>query len=188
MGRGVEPNSPFYGRVLASVFRRGPPTAISHVTSALGSATILAGSEAPAHEAERAPSSPAQASIDKYLSQVAKYVPAEIVAAWLFLSTILKTGSVSSALPWVVFFGLVVFCPFYLYRATKGSPPRLRWDHTILGTIAFGVWVFALGGPFTQFVWYSPTIAVIVLVFYSLGVPLVVDPTVSPDSIIQQSP
>jgi hypothetical protein len=46
----------------------------------------------------------------------------------------------------------------------------------ILGTIAFAVWVFALGGPFVLLPWYKANIASLVLMFVTFGFGLIDPP------------
>ena len=119
-----------------------------------------------------APAAAAAASsgdIDTYFDKVVKYIPADVVAAWVAV-----TGLVSSAsgIPrqrtlWVAFaIGLVLTAWWTWKQATAaGRPPPVT--QTIISTGAFAVWVFALGGPF-QHVPGQQVYGSLLLILYTL--------------------
>ena len=93
---------------------------------------------------------------DDYLDRLVKYIPAEVVALYLGATNVvpLKDPSHWTAL-WIIA-GLCAVCtPIYMYVATKeGCKPTL-WSQILISSIAFLVWVFAIGGPFRVFPWYE---------------------------------
>jgi hypothetical protein len=64
----------------------------------------------------------------------------------------------------------------WTWRQTSlpGQPPALT--QTAISTLAFGVWVFALGGPFNFQAWYSPLYGSLLLIAFTLIVPLINPP------------
>jgi hypothetical protein len=126
---------------------------------------------APGAQAAAAASSPA---VDTYFDKVVKYIPADIVGAWVAV-----TGLVSSAggidrqtVLWVAFgIGLILTAWWTLKQtALPGRPPAIT--QAIISTSAFAVWVFALGGPF-QHVPGQPLYGSLLLILYTLVVALI---------------
>ena len=113
---------------------------------------------------------------DPYLTKVVKYIPAEIVAAYVAASRALEAARDQVAygtLVWVVAGALVVLTPIWTLYATReaGRPPAVF--QATAATAAFACWVFALGGPFELMTWYRPVYGTLVLVFATLVIPLV---------------
>ena len=90
---------------------------------------------------------------DSYFDKAVKYIPADIVAAWVAV-----TGLVSSArdvprqtILWVAFgIGLLVTA-LWTWKQAAAPGRRPPVTQAIISTGAFAVWVFALGGPFQHF-------------------------------------
>ncbi len=105
---------------------------------------------------------------DDYLGRLVKYVPAEIIALYLTVAGIIPpdpTGRPRATVLWVVFFGCLVLVPVFTWVATTrhGRPPLTA--QVVISTLAFPIWVFAIGGPFASLAWYQPWIASVVLAF-----------------------
>lgn len=112
---------------------------------------------------------------DPYVTKVVKYIPAEIVAAYVAAWRALEAARDQIAfgtLSWVVAAALLVLTPIWMLYATRepGRPPA-RFQ-AVAATVAFACWVFALGGPFESFGWYRPVYGTLVLVFATLVIPL----------------
>jgi len=112
--------------------------------------------------------------IDTYFDKVVKYIPADIVGAWVAV-----TGLVSSArdvprqtILWVAFgIGLILTAWWTLKQAAAPGRPA-PVTQVIISTGAFAVWVFALGGPF-QFVPGREVYGSLLLILYTLVVALI---------------
>ena len=117
--------------------------------------------------------------LDTYRDKLLKLIPAEIVAAFLALKGVLDAAQNVEGIAiiqWIVFGGLLIFTPLifrYLYKVKDVK------QH-VLTLLAFIIWVFNVGGPFDQF-FLGPDgdilpikgiIASILLVFYTLAVPM----------------
>jgi hypothetical protein len=88
--------------------------------------------------------------LEDYLERVAKFVPAEIIAAYLALRSFAPDPSSTDAWPaWIelgVYALLVVITPLYLHKL-GGNVARKR-EQLALSTLAFVVWSYGIGGPF----------------------------------------
>jgi hypothetical protein len=118
------------------------------------------------------------ASIDGYFDKVVKYVPADIVAAWIAADALIRGSSnvPKTALMWVAFgVGLVLTAPWIL-RQTRLANAPLAVRQAVISTIAFALWVFAIGGPFATLHFYHPVYGGLLLIFFSLTVGLVNEP------------
>jgi hypothetical protein len=127
-----------------------------------------------ARPAAQAAPATAAAPVDTYFDKVVKYIPADIVGAWVAV-----TGLVSSAsgvpretILWVAFAAGLLLTAWWTLRqaALPGRPPAVT--QAIISTGAFAVWVFALGGPF-QGIPGQPLYGSLLLVLYTLVVALI---------------
>jgi hypothetical protein len=94
---------------------------------------------------------------DDTITQILKYIPAEIVAAFLTIDGIFQSAlkPPSLTIQWAIFFLLLICTPIYLWRVTNDENLNAAKGQMIVGTLAFFIWVFAIGGPFTSFEWYT---------------------------------
>lgn len=114
--------------------------------------------------------SPKDTEADPYLSRLLKYIPAEVVAVYLTLEGIVKASQ--AILPeqrflWGIFLFCLVATPIYLYKVMH----VWRRGQLIVSTLAFGVWVFAIGGPF-DFITWRPPVGSLAIVVFTFLVPL----------------
>lgn len=117
---------------------------------------------------------------DNYIEQVLKYIPSEIVAAYLFLEGILKSSTKTTELFfWIVFFFMLVVTPFYIWALTSekdentGKTRKPAWDQIIISFFSFAVWVFAIGGPFASLPWYDSIYGSTLLVLFTFMPPII---------------
>lgn len=94
--------------------------------------------------------SPGNERLQDYLERVAKYVPVEMTAVYMFVRSLVPAQSADGALPPVVelaIFGvLLVLNALYMWRLGKGVPRRGL--QVAISCISFVVWAYAIGGPF----------------------------------------
>lgn len=112
---------------------------------------------------------------DGYLDRVAKYIPAEIAAAYLTLQNVVALGTSDSdgmRAVWlaIVFVGLEVVNVFYLRARASNGAVRDPWWITqyVISGVAFAAWVYALQVLPTSLGIFSPILAAILLVFVTL--------------------
>ena len=111
---------------------------------------------------------------DSYFDKAVKYIPADIVAAWVAV-----TGLVSSArdvprqtILWVAFGIGLLLTAWWTWKQAAAPGRRPPVTQAIISTGAFAVWVFALGGPF-QHVPGQPVYGSLLLILYTLVVALI---------------
>lgn len=125
----------------------------------------------------RAFSGDSNQSVKDYFDRVARYVPAEILAAYLTLvpivtATTKDTPGLQRGLLALVLFGLGLFNIPYLLHAAEAGQPKVK--HIIASTFAYAAWTYSIGGFWTQLGLYHEAVAAILIVFVSLGSGLIV--------------
>ena len=115
---------------------------------------------------------------DDYLSRVLKYIPSEIVMAYITIEGVLRTSynpavwaerQMLLKLSLGVAATLTITTPLWLYRVMRVR----RGTQILLSTLSVPVWLFAMGGPFVLLDWYEPAFGAIVLPLYTLIVPII---------------
>lgn len=118
--------------------------------------------------------------VDSYLERLRKYIPTEILGAYILLSAQISENSETgvwneNTLLAIVFLGCLILTPIYKYfQLNDGVIAEKPWKQIIVSTGAFVVWVFYLGDWFKKLLGdnYSQLLALIILVFYTLIIPL----------------
>jgi hypothetical protein len=109
------------------------------------------------------------ADVDRYLDRVVKYVPADIVAAWLTVIALLPASpSRPPAVLWVVLATMVALTPVWIVRVTRRPADGPAWTQALVSTAAFVVWVFATGRPFSDLSFYDPAYGGLALILFTL--------------------
>ena len=117
---------------------------------------------------------------DDFLGRVVKYIPAEIIGLYLSArgfasqdsSDSVRVVAVIAILAWIL-------VPVYFWVATTRNQQKPLLIQILLATIAFPVWVFAIGGPPVSAIgWYQhhQSISSIVLIFVTFVFGLISPP------------
>ncbi len=126
--------------------------------------------------ARRAPEGEEAPSEDSYVTKLIKYIPAEIVAAYLTLSGIIATAETVPQVPtlWVVAGSLLVFTFLWVLFGTRdrslGLPPP--YYQAIVSSIAFAVWVMVISGDTLLEHCWLPLYGSLLLIGVTLLIPL----------------
>lgn len=114
-----------------------------------------------------------------YFEKLLKFIPGELVAAYLALDGVLREALIPNPVwaYWIVFASLLILTPLYvIYRPTHNElADHSERFHAWAATVAFAVWVFALGGPFA-ITWpalYHPVYGSLLLIVTTLALPVV---------------
>jgi hypothetical protein len=105
---------------------------------------------------------------ENYLTRVAKYVPTEVIAAYIFINGLLLSDA-ARALPNMFWWHFVVFTlcwiltPIYLYRQAAKNAPKLL--QLLISTLAFPAWAYAVKGGVFAGAYNSIAASVIVAMF-----------------------
>lgn len=115
--------------------------------------------------------------VDTYFDKIIKYIPADILGAWVAVNGLIEGAGETVARNtslWIAFIIGTVITALWTYKQTKHprKPPAIT--QIAISTGAFIVWVYASGGPFesANFL-YNPTYGSMLLIFYTLLVALV---------------
>jgi hypothetical protein len=111
----------------------------------------------------------------KYKDRLLKLIPSEIVAAYIVLAGIIPIASAKWGLL-IVSVVLLILVPLYLWRIQDVK----RLVQIVVTTISFVVWIYSIGGPFLYWGIYEKWIASVVLILWTLIVPIVVNPKTQP--------
>lgn len=109
---------------------------------------------------------------DDYSTRLLKYIPAEVVAVYVFVEGIIRQSADAPSIQtllWIVFGFIFILTPFYLWRVQKVQ----KWVQLLVSTIAFAVWVFSMGGPFASLIWYKPIYGAVLLPLFTFAVGII---------------
>ena len=113
--------------------------------------------------------------VDGYFDKLIKYIPTEIVGAWIAVIGLIKSNSdlPANTILWVLFVVFVGLTVLYIGKQTAepNKPPATM--QIAISTGAFIVWVFALGEPFSGLAFYKPVYGSLALVLYNVIIPLI---------------
>ena len=116
--------------------------------------------------------------LDGFFERVLKYIPAEIVGAWIAVTGLVESasGNVSEeTVLWLAFAFGVLITPLWIWQQTEEPGRRPAITQMLLATLAFVVWVFAVGQPFElSFNWYDPLLGSLVLIGFTLASGLII--------------
>jgi len=107
------------------------------------------------------------ATADSYFDRLFKYIPAELVAGYIFAAGVVKQITEQKEMILLQWFLFAVFClltPLYLYKVQKVR----KLSQLAISLLSFTVWVFALGGPFSTTLWYDPLYGYILLPVFTI--------------------
>jgi len=119
---------------------------------------------------------------NRYADVLVKLIPTEIIGAYMVIA-----GFISPGLPgarWIALSAslvLLVIIPFYL-RMILDVQRRDQWIFT---SVSFVVWVYWMGGPFQLWGIHIPQIASIILVLWTLLIPLVNRPKIVRGQVVR---
>ena len=104
------------------------------------------------------------------LERVAKYIPSEILAAYMFFNNIIV---IEPDHVWrlayfsLAFFFCLIMTPLYLGKMAEPGDPKLYQQ--VVSTLAFVLWAYALGvGFFVEWGVYVPILAAILIGMFSV--------------------
>ena len=112
------------------------------------------------------------ATHDGYFDRLFKYIPAELVAGYIFVLGVVQQLTDAGEIrifQWLLFIIFCILTPLYLWRVQK----VLKVQQHIISLLSFIVWVFALGGPFALSGWYNPLYGAILLPVFTLIVAII---------------
>ena len=119
--------------------------------------------------------------LDGYFDRVIKYIPADVVGAWIAVTGIIKsvaaTDEHAPRVLWTAFAIGVIATGLWTWRQTSAPPQPTAVTQIIVAIGAFVIWVIALGGPFATLAGYQDYYGSLLLIGYTLLVGLIVPKT-----------
>jgi hypothetical protein len=105
--------------------------------------------------------------IKDYFDRVAKYIPSEVVAAYISANGVATLARNPGTLFTLIFAACVICTPLYLTRFT--STQKEAWTNSVMGIAAFVIWAYATGGGLVKYLgWYDAPTASVILVIFTL--------------------
>jgi hypothetical protein len=115
--------------------------------------------------------------IDGYFDQVLKYIPGDIVSAWVLVVSLLDAAPSDIPKPlvgWIAFVvGTILTLFWMLFQTSEPIPTPPAYRQSALASIAFVIWVAAVGFPFTTIPHYHQVYGSLLLVLYTLVTPII---------------
>src|ERR1700683_1753657 len=173
------------GRRNPKTLTANPPSgfvpALAPANTAQGGAAPAGGVVAAASATTTAPGGVAVPSEDDYLTKVVKYIPPEVLAAYLFMAGVIDSN-VTNRHDHAIWLGsllvgvLVLTIPYDL-RVLKVA----RWSQIGMSVFGIAVYVFAVGGWFATTTWYHQWYASIVVPLFGLVIAILKLPPLPED-------
>lgn len=112
---------------------------------------------------------------DDKKTRILKHIPAEVVALYLTATAAVPADEPlrMKALWVLVLVGILATFGYMFVFARTPDTKKPIWTQIMVATIAFPVWAFAVGAPFTSLSWYRGWIASVLLVLVTFGLGLI---------------
>ena len=113
--------------------------------------------------------------VDGYFEKIMKYIPSEIVGAWIAIQGIAKNiNNPNNIFLWIIIIFLAVLTFFYIKQQTSEANKKTAGKQTVISVGAFIIWAFAIGGqPFESLVFYNSAYGSILMILYTLTIPII---------------
>lgn len=106
-------------------------------------------------------------TLDNYWARLAKYVPIEVISAYLLIKGALESAYKANDATGRLFLACLTILgiagTWFFAKRVLGV---IRWQQCAISSLAFLVWVFATGGVFASFAWYMPWMTTAAVVFF----------------------
>jgi lysylphosphatidylglycerol synthetase-like protein (DUF2156 family) len=120
-------------------------------------------------------------SQDDYLTKLAKFVPVEVLAAYLFTASVIDSNVTDThdKATWLggLLIGVLVLTVPYDRRVLG----IVRWSQVAVSVVGMAVYVFAVGGWFATTTWYHQWYASIVVPLFGIVIAILKLPPLPPD-------
>ncbi|GGA12114.1 hypothetical protein [Okeania sp. KiyG1] len=117
-----------------------------------------------------------KSGVDSYLDKVMKYIPSEIVGVWITIKTMVEGNNniPQDGILWGIFIICLLLTFAYIRLLPAESKKKPTVKQAIISVGAFIVWAIAIGGrPFISISWYEPIYGSILMVLYTVVIPLI---------------
>jgi hypothetical protein len=140
-----------------------------------------------APQAGAAPGGVVVPSEDDYITKLLKYIPVEILGAYLFMQTVVNSNVTTSHAHAIWLLCLLVGAGVLTFAYDRWVLSILRLTQLLMSVLAFAVYVFAMGGWFATTGWYHQWYASIAVPTFVVLVGIIpVKPLPTPNSAQSQ--
>lgn len=89
---------------------------------------------------------------DDFTDRMVKFIPADVVAAWLAVTSAVKAAANPPSVRtlWLIFVIGAIFAALWTWRKTSEPGKPAPYTQTAISTVAFFVWAYATGGVLPQ--------------------------------------
>jgi hypothetical protein len=120
---------------------------------------------------------------DDYITKLLKYIPIEILGAYLFMQTVVNTNVTTSHAHAIWLLSLLIGAGILTFAYDRWVLSILRLTQLLMSVLAFAVYVFAMGGWFATTGWYHQWYASIAVPTFVVLVGIIpVKPLSTPNS------
>jgi len=111
-------------------------------------------------------------NVNFYLDRLLKMIPAEVVSLYLVGSGFIPEGQTIGLTIWAVvcLIGVVALRAYGTTDPVENKPPD--WVHVAISSVAFVIWVYSLGGPFTAFNLHTPSLSSLLVLAWTFFMPI----------------
>jgi hypothetical protein len=142
----------------------------------------------PPASAPQAAAAPGGATEDDYITKLLKYIPVEILGAYLFMQTVVNSNVTTSHAHAVWLLCLLIGAGILTFAYDRWVLSILRLTQLLMSVLAFAVYVFAMGGWFATTGWYHQWYASIAVPTFVVLIGIIpVKPLPTPNSAQSQA-
>jgi hypothetical protein len=115
--------------------------------------------------------------LGQYWDRLKNLIPTEVSAIYIAGQGVIPQGEKVGLVVWAVL--CLGFTILFMSRQTKkieGQPDvtcPIDWTHVTISSISFVLWVYALGGPFSDYGLYIPWIGTLLILGWTFVVPYI---------------
>lgn len=123
----------------------------------------------------RGDSDASRSELGQYWDRLKNLIPAEVSAIYIAGHGVIPQGEKVGLAVWAT--ACLIFTILFMYKETQrveGKPKAKYppdWMHITISSISFLLWVYALGGPFSEYGVYVPWIGTLIILAWTFVVP-----------------
>src|SRR5262245_15910180 len=122
--------------------------------------------------------------VDGFFDRLVKYIPSDIVAAWIVTKNLVASNPTAPPqVLWVCFAAGLILTALVVRFPPKGGPAS--WTQVAISVVAFAIWTWAIGAPLATAIPLSSLYSSLVLIAYTILVAIFVP---SPSNPIHPPP
>jgi hypothetical protein len=157
------------------------PTLVPAAAAQVGAVPAGGAAEGAGGARPAAPGGVAVPTGDDYLTKLVKYIPVEVLAAYLFMAGVIDSNVTDKHDHAIWLGGLLIGVLVLMIPYDRQVLSIVRWSQVAMSTVAMAVYVFAVGGWFATTTWYHQWYASIVVPVLGLVIAIVKLPPLPED-------